>query len=321
MKVSIIIKALNEEDKIAGAIESALKAIEDLNGEVILADSLSTDKTVEIASNYNIKIVQLSNPSDRRCGVGPQLGYQYSSGEYVYILDSDMELSKEFISTGIEFLSKNSSVAGVGGEIVEMSDSSFQFRRRQKELKRSDDVYFVEALEMGGLYKRAAIESVGYFSDCNLHSFEEKELGMRLVSQGWKMARLPLTSIKHYGHEVGSLPLLKKRWQSKYLNGVGEVIRACFGKPYLVKYLLLQKHIMIVYALLFIFVLSVVSLSMAVVGAVLLLGLLGVLTVKKASFKDALLSITIWTVTAVAAVRGFFMTRKNPKEFIPSRVL
>ena len=72
--VSIVIKALNEEKNICAAIESALAAVADVGGEVILADSCSTDRTVELASRYPIRVVQLANPSERCCGIGPQLG-------------------------------------------------------------------------------------------------------------------------------------------------------------------------------------------------------------------------------------------------------
>jgi cellulose synthase/poly-beta-1,6-N-acetylglucosamine synthase-like glycosyltransferase len=68
--LSIIIKALNEERNIALGIESALAAVDGLDAEVILADSSSTDRTVEIARQYPIKIVTLNNREDRSCGVG-----------------------------------------------------------------------------------------------------------------------------------------------------------------------------------------------------------------------------------------------------------
>src|SRR6476659_2248742 len=74
--VSIIIKALNEERHIEAAVRSALAAIGALDGEVILADSGSSDRTIEIARQYPIAIVQLAHPAERRCGIGPQLGYQ-----------------------------------------------------------------------------------------------------------------------------------------------------------------------------------------------------------------------------------------------------
>jgi glycosyltransferase involved in cell wall biosynthesis len=80
-KVSIIIKALNEEQHIAAAIRSALHALEPFGGEVILADSASTDRTISIAEQYPITIVRLANPAERCCGIGPQLGYQFARGQ------------------------------------------------------------------------------------------------------------------------------------------------------------------------------------------------------------------------------------------------
>ena len=69
--VSVIIKAFNEEQHIAGAIESALAALAGIDGEVILADGASTDRTVEIAKKYPVKIVRLDNAAGpflrRRC--------------------------------------------------------------------------------------------------------------------------------------------------------------------------------------------------------------------------------------------------------------
>ena len=68
--VSIVIKALNEERHVAAAIESALAALDGIDGEVILADSCSTDRTVAIAGRYPIKIVSLLRIEDRSCGAG-----------------------------------------------------------------------------------------------------------------------------------------------------------------------------------------------------------------------------------------------------------
>jgi len=67
--VSVIIKAYNEQQHIAGAIESALTALRGIDGEVILADSASTDRTIAIAQSYPIRIVaprQSSGPLLRR---------------------------------------------------------------------------------------------------------------------------------------------------------------------------------------------------------------------------------------------------------------
>jgi glycosyltransferase involved in cell wall biosynthesis len=48
-RITVIIKSLNEEQRISLAIESALRAIERVGGKLILADSNSTDRTIELA--------------------------------------------------------------------------------------------------------------------------------------------------------------------------------------------------------------------------------------------------------------------------------
>ncbi len=92
VKISVIIKTLNEEASISRAIASALDAVAPHGGEVIVADSGSTDRTVETAMSFPILLVQLANPRERCCGVGAQLGFQHSSGRYIYVLDGDMDL-------------------------------------------------------------------------------------------------------------------------------------------------------------------------------------------------------------------------------------
>lgn len=75
MKLSILIKAYNEEGNIRRALESCLAEITDIDAEIVLADSCSTDKTVEIAKNFPVRIVQFENSSERSCGAGAQLAY------------------------------------------------------------------------------------------------------------------------------------------------------------------------------------------------------------------------------------------------------
>ncbi len=126
----MVIKALNEEQRIRATIESALRAVSAVGGEVILADSCSTDRTVELACTYPIRIVQLANPSERCCGVGPQLGYQHSHGDFIYILDGDMQMQEGFLEKALAFLEAHEDVAGVGGRVVEQNTESLEYMAR-----------------------------------------------------------------------------------------------------------------------------------------------------------------------------------------------
>jgi glycosyltransferase involved in cell wall biosynthesis len=313
--VSIIIKALNEEEHIEDAIRSSLAAVEKVGGEVILADSISTDRTVEIAQQYPVRIVQLKNTRDRRCGVGPQLGYQCARGEFVYILDGDMQIEADFLPAALEAMRQEPRLGGVAGVVEEQSASSYQFRgrSRRKVVDKSGDLKW---LDMGGLYRRAALEDAGYFSNRNLHAFEEQDLGLRLTSRGWKLLRLPVKSVKHFGYTENTLALLLRRWRSRYLDGTGEILRASLGKPFFRTALLQQKHLIIA-----------LGIWMAALAGLLLLGitpwvlfatlillvtLILLRAVRAGSLSDAVLGQIVWQVSALAMLRGFITRQTDP---------
>lgn len=328
--VTIVIKGLNSEDDIHMPIESSLAACKKLKGyntEVIYADSLSTDKTVDIAKKYPIMVVRLKHLEDRGCGVGPQLGYQYSKGDYVYILDSDMKIDVDFLPVAIKELDDHKELAGVAGLVKEMRVNNMTFKRREKKNAVKKKIGFDDRLEMGGLYKREALEDVGYFSNRNFHAYEEAELGVRLSQKGWKLKRLDIPGIEHYGYATSHVSaVLKHRWTSGYSKGSGEFLKAAFGKPYFFKVLWELK----IYAgVLFwwsMFVLSLLVsalLSPLVIYAWLIFtGIFLVLfLLKKKDIKDFMYSIMIWHYTAVGMFRGLLKKQKDPRSKIASEVV
>lgn len=316
IKVSIIIKTLNEEEKIARCIESALKAVETYNGEVILADSLSTDKTIEIAQQYPIKITQLTNPKERCCGIGPQLGYQIAQGEYVYILDGDMQMLDSFLPQAIEFLDQNPDFAGVGGKVIEMNKDSLEFQARVERGAAHMQTGEVDRLDMGGLYRKTAIEQVGYFSNRNLHSYEELDLAVRLRAKRWKLQRIDVNAVKHWGHDVDPYTLLIKRWKSGYINGIGEILRAAIGKPHF-KLLIADVKELRVYFITFLWWLTLIGIlisGMTTKSIIILFGFIFALpfilmVLKKQSIKKAIFSIISWNFNLAGLIRGFI---QNP---------
>jgi glycosyltransferase involved in cell wall biosynthesis len=322
-KVAIIIKALNEEEKIARSIESAIDATKSLGGEVILADSLSTDKTIEIARQYPIKIAQLNRPEDRCCGIGPQLGYQYSSSEYVYILDGDMQMLDNFLPEAIAFLDSNPEYAGVGGKVLEMNKESLEFQARVERAAEHMKSGDVDRLDMGGLYRTSAIKEAGYFSNKILHSYEELDLAVRLRSNGWKLYRIDIDAVRHWGHDSPPYQLLIKRWKSGYINGLGEIIKSAIGKPHfkllindvreLRIYLATIAWWLVMLATLFID-LSATS-KTGLIFSILVFPIL-LMAIKKRSLKKAVFSVVSWNINALGLIRGFFFTGKRSEKDI-----
>jgi glycosyltransferase involved in cell wall biosynthesis len=329
-KVSIIIKTLNEESNIERAIRSALGAIAPFGGEVIVADSGSTDRTVERAVKFPVAVVQLARPTERCCGIAAQLGYQHSIGEYVHVLDGDMELDAGFLSHAVSFLDSHAAVAGVGGYIHEMRVENLEFearvrRQHRREPKQAADV---DCLSGGGLYRRAAIEDVGYLSDRNLHSFEEYELGARLRAKNWRIVRLPDHAADHYSYSMRTYPLLWSRVRSGYILGIGELLRSSLACGYL-KAVLFELNALRVavgvwlywaaVALIYILITSDRLATSFILFALLLPPI--AMSVRNRSLKLGFHSVLLWYVSAIGLVIGFARSRMSPRQRVESRLI
>jgi GT2 family glycosyltransferase len=329
VKISIIIKTLNEEANIARAIESALVAAAPHGGEVIVADSGSKDRTVEIAMGYPTLVVQLENFDERCCGVGPQLGYQHSSGEYVYVLDGDMQLDAGFLRQALELLEHQPSIAAVGGLTREMRVRNIEFKNRGRHFlnRQVEDGSEVECLVGGGLYRRRAIEDVGYLSDRNLHGFEEYDLGARLRQKGWRVVRINTYAVDHYSYQLGTYRLLWYRVRAGRLLALGEILRAGAREGYMRRAVVELRPIRFALGTLLFWIITGLLASMAPTTAwlIVFLAIAATLPVvamaaRSGSIAAGTYSVVIWHLTAVALLLGLARPRKPPAATIACRI-
>jgi glycosyltransferase involved in cell wall biosynthesis len=327
--VSIIIKALNEERHIAMAIESALAALNGLSGEVILADSASDDRTVEIAAKYPIKIVSLSSVEDRSCGAGVQLGYQYSLGHYVCLIDGDMQLWEGFLPIAFRFLEDNADVAGVSGTIMEHEKNNLEYVRRVQSEYVHHAAGLTDCLEGGAVYRREAIHSLGYFGDRNMHMWEDVDLAVRLQSKGWKLARLDVPFVDHYGHSGDAYRLLVRRWRTGFAFGVGELLRGSLERGYL-PFLLRQwkkflsllgaVHLWWLCLLATPFILGGNKVAMLTIVTLAVLPF-AVMSVLRRSIRLGIYSVAAWNVYAAGVWPGLLRRRIDPSGWIESAII
>jgi glycosyltransferase involved in cell wall biosynthesis len=161
-EVTVLIKAYNEEAKIKDCLDSVMSSIHGLSAEVVLIDSLSIDRTVEIAMPYPISIVQFVRREDCGAAAAVELGYRVSRGRYIYVLDGDMELEPGFLLHALDWLKRNPSYAGVAGILSDTTVRNFEDRRRQAS-RDSQGGRNHDHLGSGGLYRREVIRQLG---DC-----------------------------------------------------------------------------------------------------------------------------------------------------------
>ena len=83
MKISTVINTYNEEKNIGRCLES----VKDFSGEIILVDMHSTDRTVEIAKKFKVKIFF----HDYTRFVEPARNFALSkaTGDWIFLIDAD----------------------------------------------------------------------------------------------------------------------------------------------------------------------------------------------------------------------------------------
>lgn len=312
--ITVSIKTLNEAECIEKTIDSIQQQIADYPHKIIVADSLSTDNTQQLASAKGVTVVSLTQPADRCCGVGHQLGYLYSEGEYLLLMDGDMELEKGFIDSAVTFLETHPEYAGVAGT-VEMDDAAnYEFKSRKQRLHEIYPIGDCDHLGGGGLYRRVAIEKIGYLTNRNLHAFEEAELGMRLLHAGYKLHRLDVPYFSHTSHNMPTFKLIMYRWRSGYNQATGELLRSAWGRPYLSHVLRMVKNEIIFSIYIFLLLVSILTFNVEIIGVALLplLAFIILKAIKNRSLINGLHSVINLAVLSAGLVKGLTHPMRDP---------
>lgn len=325
--LSIIIKTLNEEAHIERTLQHVFLAVRNRNAEVIVADSASTDRTVELARRFPVRVFQLLNPGERSCGVGAQLGYQYSRGRFLLVMDGDMDLRPEFIDAALSRLQEDDRLAGVGGEVVDVNFDNIEYRARRARAGQHAKIGLVDRLNGGGLFRREAIVGAGYLTNRNLHSFEELEQGLRLQSLGWRLERLPMVAVEHHGHTTSMWTLLRRRWATGYALGPGELIRASFGQPWFLEACRTQQHLAVVIgwwlallaSLIVLPQMGVSAASTAAAWFVLLLLPPLLMAIRRRDWALGAYSVIAWCSDATGLLCGLLRRQRDPRQPIGAR--
>ncbi len=179
--VSIVIPTLNEEK----VLERTLLALEkqDYKGrfEIIVADSMSKDKTVGIARKYADKVLKVKK---RSVGAGRNAGTEAARGELVFFLDADTTLLPNGLSALVGGFRKG--VVGVSCPFLPDNptwSNTISYLIYNFNVKMS--IKLNSPMVAGSCcgYRKDSIEKVGGFSETS-HLFEDFDLSRRISKLG-----------------------------------------------------------------------------------------------------------------------------------------
>jgi len=208
MKVSIVIPAYNEEDCIERCIKAVLsQKHKDL--EVILVDDGSTDRTVEIARQYPIKIVKGNHKGN---SAAKNFGWKKAKGDVVIFIDADMVIHPNYVSKTLKCYEDKKIGGTTHAELLFNKKPSFIARilYLRKKIGEFYDPICIKTC------RRKFIKSIGGFN-LDLGYFDDWELGTRIKKRGYKIV---WTKGKVWHEEIENLKGLMKqnRWLGRSIG-------------------------------------------------------------------------------------------------------
>jgi rSAM/selenodomain-associated transferase 2 len=177
MNISIIIPIHNEAKLLGNTIENLLLFSDNTVKEIIVVDHFSTDDSAEIASNYEVKVLQ--SPKGGR-GAQLHFGAQNSTGNVLYFVHADTLPPKDFIKCIHHKLSRG----------WKMGAFSYQFRSKKYLLKiNSFFTQFKWFFTMGGdrsfyIDRNTYFKIGGYNPECKI--MEDYDFLKRAKKMGFK---------------------------------------------------------------------------------------------------------------------------------------
>lgn len=175
--LSVIVPSRNEAGTVRACLEALMsQTVHDY--EVLLVDSGSTDGTLEIAREHDVRIVQdgLNGPSGAR-----NLGIAAARGDLLAFTDADCVPEKDWLERMIEVFDERPQAGGVGGAL-RMPRTTFLGRLEDASAR----VNYRGVITSNAAYRRDVLETVGGFDEA-LCCGEDWDLAWRARDAGYEV--------------------------------------------------------------------------------------------------------------------------------------
>jgi len=324
-ELAVVLITKNQEWNVARLIESALEFTSGVaSREIVLVDSASTDKTIDIARRHPIRILRLRPDQRLTPAAGRYIGYKHTSGDKVLFLDGDMELCNVWLERALTVFENTPDVAAVSGLLIDLPKSTPPGVKVDFEQTMYGDAV-TEVLYVGGaaIYRRAVLEQVGTFNPY-LHSDEEPEICLRIRHAGYRLLRIEYPIAFHYSDPREDLSTSVSYWRRSLYLGTGQNIRYLLGSKSLWPYIRERGYgclpALAMAAGLASFLWSIATHKWDPFGlwVLLLLVIVAGDSYRKRSFYRTCSSLLHRMFEAAGMVRGFLMKPMSPDEY-PSR--
>ncbi|MFH1460414.1 MAG: glycosyltransferase family 2 protein [Candidatus Omnitrophota bacterium] len=221
IEISIVIVTYSAEKFIKNCLDSVFA--QDLNNfEVIIIDNNSGDNTINILKKYLSKIILIENKKNEGFCFATNQGILLAKGKYIFTLNSDVYLSKDYVLNLKNFLERNLEAGMAGGKLLRMDKITIDtiglklgvfYRFLNIAESEKDTGKYKVPLEIMGpcaaaaLYKRELLESIRYKDEFFDNQFfflaDDFDIAWRAQRIGCKGFYVPNAVCWHYRDSSG----------------------------------------------------------------------------------------------------------------------
>ncbi len=196
MKLSIIIPAYNEENRIANSLDKILKYVKKYNHEIIVINDGSTDKTLNVLKKFKNKIKIISYSKNKGKGYAVKKGMLAATGDLLFMCDADLSMP---ISELNKFLKHKEDIV-IGSRAIEGADVKTSILKKF-------------AGRIGNFFISVFTVSEIKDTQCGFKLFKAKckKLFEKQTIDRWGFDFEILFLAKKYGFSIKEIPI---RWQN-----------------------------------------------------------------------------------------------------------
>lgn len=232
-RVDIVVCTFNNSDIVGRCLSNIAKSNYKIN-KCFVVDDHSSDNTLDIIkrdfpwAEVIEKDIQ-SGPSDSR-----NIGINSSESDYILFLDSDVSITKNFLTFLVKSIQKNENIAICGGKLLLPNgtiDSAgggltklgigfdIGHTKDRNSYNQDKDVFYIPSAAM--LVKRKLIKELGGFDETYFYGHEDTDLCWRVNIAGFRVYYDPRAIAYHYKNQT-----IKNMMNRVYYYGIRNRIRS-----------------------------------------------------------------------------------------------
>ncbi|WP_434637382.1 glycosyltransferase [Sulfurimonas sp. NW7] len=212
-KVSIVIPVYNQFDYTYNCLKSILEHTEGIAYEIIIADDVSNDATINIKHFVkNINVVR--NKKNLGFLLNCNNAAKQAKGEYVFFLNNDTNVQKDWLSTLLETIEKDKTIGMVGSKLVYAdgrqqeaggiiwNDASGWNFGRLDDPEKPEYNYVKEVDYISGaaiMIRKELWNEIGGFDERYVPAYyEDSDLAFEVRKHGYKVVLQPKSIVVHF---------------------------------------------------------------------------------------------------------------------------